>query len=78
MNDQHLARAAKAVFVLFAVIAALLLLAVHSAHVIPYLPWLFLAACPLMHLFMHHGKHRHGSDQAAGRGRNAGEGADHA
>ena len=31
----------------------------HSAHIIPYLPWLLLAACPLMHLFMH-GGHGHG------------------
>jgi hypothetical protein len=27
--------------------------------VVPYLPWLFLAACPLMHMFMHHGHGRH-------------------
>ncbi|MBM2830665.1 MAG: hypothetical protein HW411_1455 [Gammaproteobacteria bacterium] len=36
----------------------------HWAHIVPYLPWLLLAACPLMHLFMHdghgHGGHDHG------------------
>ena len=32
-----------------------LLLAEHRAHVLPYLPFLLLAACPLMHVFMHRG-----------------------
>ena len=50
---------AKLAFMAFAGIGAFLLLAEHRAHVLPYLPWLFLAACPLMHLFMHHG-HGHG------------------
>jgi hypothetical protein len=51
------------VFVLFAIIAGFLLVAEHGAHVIPDLPWLFLLACPLMHLFMHHGHagHDHGT-----------------
>ena len=65
MNDQHrshdagtqVSGRAKQVFVLFAIVAAFFLLAEHRAHVLPYLPWLLLAACPLMHLFMHHGKH---------------------
>ena len=35
------------------------LLTEHLAHIVPYLPWLLLAACPLMHLFMH-GGHGHG------------------
>jgi hypothetical protein len=30
------------------------------------LPWLLLAACPLMHLFMHHGHHDHESHGDAG------------
>uniref|UniRef100_UPI003F497276 DUF2933 domain-containing protein n=1 Tax=Cupriavidus yeoncheonensis TaxID=1462994 RepID=UPI003F497276 len=34
----------------------------HRAHVIQILPFLLLAACPLMHLFMHHG-HGHGHGQ---------------
>lgn len=34
----------------------------HRAHVAPFLPFLLLAACPLMHLFMHGGHgHQHGS-----------------
>ncbi|AOZ03016.1 hypothetical protein BKK81_28110 [Cupriavidus sp. USMAHM13] len=34
----------------------------HRAHVIQFLPFLLLAACPLMHFFMHHG-HGHGHGQ---------------
>lgn len=30
----------------------------HTGHVLSALPYLLLLACPLMHLFMHHG-HRH-------------------
>ena len=76
MNDQHgshdagtqLSGRAKQVFVLFAIVAAFFLLAEHRAHVLPYLPWLLLAACPLMHLFMHHGKHReHGRNVTSAR-----------
>ncbi len=34
----------------------------HGAHVLPYLPFLIILLCPLMHLFMHkgHGEHGHG------------------
>ena len=55
-------RRARWVFAGFAVIAAVLLFTEHRAHVLGLLPWLFLLACPLMHLFMHggHGGHRHG------------------
>ncbi len=31
----------------------------HRAHLFGMLPFLLLLACPLMHVFMHHG-HRHG------------------
>ena len=44
---------------IFLVIILYFLLTEHWAHIIPYLPWLLLAACPLMHLFMH-GGHGHG------------------
>lgn len=43
----------------FAAIALVLLVVEHRAHVLGWLPWLFLVACPLMHLFMH-GGHGHG------------------
>ena len=64
---------ARLVLIGFGVVAAILLLAEHRAHVLPFLPWLLLAACPLMHVFMHrghgHGGHRHdaGTDRAAAR-----------
>lgn len=32
----------------------------HAAHVFGVLPYLLVMACPLMHLFMHHGHHRAG------------------
>ena len=34
-----------------------LLLTEHTAHVFGVLPWLLILACPLMHIFMHHGHH---------------------
>ncbi len=49
----------------FVAIAAYFLLAEHRAHVIAYLPFLLVLACPLMHLFHHHGdrkKKDHGHD----------------
>jgi len=33
------------------------LLTEHTAHVFGVLPWLLILACPLMHIFMHHGNH---------------------
>jgi len=57
------------VFVLFAIIAGFFLVAEHGAHVIPYLPWLLLLACPLLHVFMHHG---HGGHNHGGGGGTAG------
>jgi hypothetical protein len=42
-------------------VAAYFLLTEHLAHVAQYWPFAFLLACPLMHLFMHHG-HGHGHD----------------
>lgn len=52
----------------FLVIAGALLFTEHQAHVLGFLVWLPLLACPLMHLFMHgghshHGGHRQDSDR---------------
>lgn len=44
-------------------IAAYFLLTEHLAHVVGALPLLFLLACPLMHVFMHHGHGGHGHSQ---------------
>ncbi len=46
------------------VVALFFLLEEHRAHMLGVLPYLFLLACPLMHLFMHHG-HHHGSEHSA-------------
>jgi hypothetical protein len=54
------------VLLTFLAIVAFFLLTEHQAHVLGVLPWLLLAACPLMHLFMHHGHHDHESHGDAG------------
>ncbi|MBX3646329.1 MAG: DUF2933 domain-containing protein [Rhodocyclaceae bacterium] len=54
----------------FAAIMLALLAVEHRAHVLGWLPWIFLLACPLMHLFMHggHGGHGgHGDDSQSGK-----------
>jgi hypothetical protein len=53
----------------FLAIAGYFLWTEHNAHVIAALPWLFLLACPFIHLFMHGGHHRHhgrGPDRGGG------------
>ncbi|TAM17989.1 MAG: DUF2933 domain-containing protein [Candidimonas sp.] len=40
-------------------VGGFLLFTEHRAHVLGVLPFALLLACPLMHMFMHHG-HRHG------------------
>ncbi len=66
MNDQKTRdtqhKKTNLVMWVFLVFIAYLLLTEHWAHIVPYLPWLILLACPLMHIFMH-GGHNHGSDQ---------------
>lgn len=45
------------VFLAFAAVAAFFLFTEHRAHVFDYLPFVLLAACPLLHLFHGHGGH---------------------
>ncbi|MEQ1945440.1 DUF2933 domain-containing protein [Mesorhizobium sp. VNQ89] len=45
----------------FLLIAAFFLLSEHRAHALGVLPILLLAACPLLHMFMHSGHQGHGS-----------------
>ena len=54
-----------AVICLYAAGAAigLALLIQHWVHVPLVLPWLIFLACPLMHLFMHHGHGHHGGKE---------------
>lgn len=40
-------------------VAGYFLLTEHLAHVLQALPYLLLLACPLMHVFMHHGHGGH-------------------
>lgn len=54
------------VFVGFILIAAYFLFTEHRAHLIGILPFLLLAACPLLHLFHHRG-HKHGDSGASGQ-----------
>ena len=44
----------------FLAIGGYFLVTEHWAHIVPFLPWLFLLACPLMHVFMHSGHGGHG------------------
>ncbi len=50
----------------FLLIAAFFLLTEHTAHVFGALPYLIILACPLMHLFMHHGHGGHGGPGTGG------------
>lgn len=62
------------VFFGFAAVAAYFVIAEHRAHIVPFLPFLLLAACPLMHLF-HHGGHKHGDDEQSKPPSSSGGGA---
>lgn len=55
------------VFAGFALVALFFLVTEHRAHLYGWLPYLLLAACPLMHLF--HGHGGHGSDGSHGADR---------
>ena len=59
-EEQHQSKA-RWVFYGFLAIAGFLLFTEHRAHVLGILPYLLLLACPLMHMFMHHGHGGHGS-----------------
>lgn len=47
------------VLVGFVAIGGFFLVMEHTAHVLGVLPFVLLLACPLMHLFMHHGHGKH-------------------
>ena len=59
---------------ILAVAASIYLWLAHKDHVLALLPFVFLAACPLMHVFMHrghgHGGHSHGANRDADGPRN--------
>ena len=45
------------IFWVFAAVGAYYLLTEHREHLLDYLPYLLLMACPLMHLLHRHGGH---------------------
>ncbi len=51
----------------FLAMAVVLLFSEHRAHFLGVLPWLFLLACPLLHVFMHGGHGSHGGDSKGDR-----------
>jgi hypothetical protein len=60
----------------FGAAATYFLLSEHRAHFLGVLPFLFLLACPLMHVFMHHGHgghSRHSSQTGSPRETKKGE-----
>lgn len=72
-------RRSKWVLAGFLLIAGFFLWTEHRAHLLGILPYVLLAACPLMHLFHHghgHGHHRSGTPDTADAGRNAQEAAE--
>ncbi|MBW9055207.1 DUF2933 domain-containing protein [Rhizobium mesosinicum] len=70
MNDNHSPSAwstySRTVFIASAAIALALIAYEHRVHVLGILPWLLILACPLMHLFMHHGHGGHSGHDHAG------------
>lgn len=54
------------VLVIVTLVLGFFLLTEHRAHLLGFLPWLLLLACPLMHLFMHGGHGGHGGDRPDG------------
>jgi len=65
-RDRSLVTRAALVFVAFAAIAVILLWQEHKLHFLGVLPYIFLLACPLLHVFLHgghgHRSHRHRGD----------------
>jgi Protein of unknown function (DUF2933) len=51
----------------------------HGAHLLGFAPYLLILACPLMHIFMHHGGHgdHHHHDQKDGGSEGANENKKH-
>jgi hypothetical protein len=63
-HGSRLRTVSRFVFFGFLAIGAYFLLTEHRAHVVGFLPFALLAACPLMHLFHHHGHgHKHGDPE---------------
>ncbi len=59
--------------VVFPIVAGFYLITEHQAHLFGILPFLLILACPLMHLFMHHGHGGHGGHGADNGNANGGD-----
>jgi len=57
-------RTGRWVFLGFVLIAGYFLLTEHRAHVVQFLPFVLLLACPLLHMFHGHGGHGGGDKRA--------------
>lgn len=71
-QHDHASRRGRWVFIAFAAIAGFFIITEHRAHAIEYLPFLLLAACPLLHFFHGHGGHggHGGNEPGKDRGKN--------
>ena len=70
-RSARLGAISKIAFLGFAAIAGYFLVTEHRAHLFGILPFLLLAACPLLHVFHHRGHGRgeeSGTDSGAGGG----------
>lgn len=60
--EQKTLSRSRIVLIGFLIVIGYFLFTEHRAHVVAFLPYLLLLACPLMHFFMHGGHgHDHGS-----------------
>lgn len=59
-NQSFYSSRANIVLIGFLALAGFYLVTEHRAHLLGWLPWLLLLACPLMHFFMHGGHGGHG------------------
>lgn len=66
-KNSSFASAANIALIGFLAIGGYFLVTEHRAHIataIPYLPFLLILACPLLHFFMHGGHGGHGGDSS--------------
>lgn len=60
-------------WIVLAAVAGWFLWEEHRAHLLGFLPYAFLLACPLMHVFMHRGHHHGGEHHPHRDDRNEGD-----
>lgn len=70
-GPSNYAKISRYVFFGFVAVAAYFLITEHRAHLFGVLPFLLIAACPLLHMFHHRG-HQHGSDRGTDEEKNGG------